>query len=52
MAILLAVALTIVGWLLFVFSIDVPLAIFNALHLPRWLAIALLVAVVSWCFGD
>ncbi|PPT09561.1 hypothetical protein CKA32_001545 [Geitlerinema sp. FC II] len=51
-AIVLTVVFTFVGWIFFVLSIDVPLALYNSLHLPRWLVFALVISLVSWCFGD
>ncbi|WP_144053690.1 hypothetical protein [Baaleninema simplex] len=51
-AIVLTVVFTFVGWIFFVLSIDVPLALYNSLHLPRWLVLALVLSFVSWCFGD
>ncbi|MDC0835405.1 hypothetical protein POG22_20755 [Geitlerinema sp. CS-897] len=51
-AIVLTVVFTFVGWIFFVLSIDVPLALYNSLHLPRWLVLALVISLVSWCFGD
>jgi hypothetical protein len=52
MASIVMVLLLMAGWLLTEVLALLPMDFLQWLHLPSWLALAIVFLIISWCLGD